>query len=203
MADDDFTKADVEAGGRMVPVSLVSPSGGSMVAGGEGHADYGISPSNMMELRNRLVRSYHRGEESLAARLEADGRNGPEHLIMALVAELTRETDNLLGNELVATRQGALRDASVICYKRAEVIEKAIKAIQAKQQFDSTHGINLNSPSLMIILRYFMAKVKTVMDMLKVDDEFSDTFFRMLADAMEPWKKELQEEFDKADSLSE
>ena len=159
------------------------------------------APKDLMELRERLVSTYHEGAASLIEKLRREGRDSLESLVPALVEEIISETDSLLGNELVATRQGSLRDASIISFKRSEVIGMAIKAVQAKQQFERESGLDVNSPSLIVVFKYFMGKVKQVMDLMETDDEFNDTFFRMLGDAMDGWKKELKEEFDEINRL--
>ena len=109
---------------------------------------------------------------------------------------MVRESDHLLGNELVATQNGDLRDASVISYKRAEVLEKAIKAAQARMEFERESGIDLDSPSMMVVFRFFMSKVKDVFAKMGMDSEANDVFFRMLGDEMENWKRELHEKLE-------
>jgi len=161
-----------------------------------------VPPSNMMEMRGNLVRDYHRGSQCLAERLQAEGKNNMEQMVMALVDEVIKETDSLLGNELLATHEGNLRDASVISYKRAEVLEKAIKAVQTKQAFDKEHGVDVEAPAMRTVFRFFMKKVKYVFAQLGYDDEASDTFFRSLGEAMEGWKKELKEDLNELNTLS-
>lgn len=146
--------------------------------------------------KKKLLEKYHDGSGSLKERLNKVGVNSIEDLVMNLVNEVIQETDNLLGNELVIADDGDLRNASVISFKRAEVLEKAIKAIQTKQMFDKGSKIDASSPSMRVIFKYFMAKVKYVFEKLKYPEEASDTFFRFLADGMEGWQKELQDEID-------
>lgn len=187
---DDFSRADAEGGRRrMVPAVGADPSDLATLDGDE-------TPENMLEMREQLIRSYHGGSNSLISRVKAEGRDNLEQLVIALVEEIIKETDNLLGNGLIATEQGDLRDASVISFKRSEVIGMAIKAVQTKQQFEKEGGIDVESPSMMVVFQYFMSQVKEVFEMMELDSEFSDTFFRMLGDAMSDWKSELKTELD-------
>jgi len=159
------------------------------------------APKDLMELRERLVTKYHDGAPSLIDKLKKEGRDSLESLVPALVEEIIGETDSLLGNELIAAQQGSLKDSSAISFRRSEVAMMAIKAVQAKQQFERESGLDVNSPSLLVVFKYFMAKVKHVMDLMETDDEFNDTFFRMLGDVMDGWKRELKEEFDELNRI--
>jgi hypothetical protein len=149
-----------------------------------------------MEYREQLVKQYHDGAPSLVEKIRKAGKEDIESLLVALIEEVVKETDHLLGNELVATQNGDLRDASIISFKRAEVIEKAIKAVQAKQEFERESGIDVDSPSMTVIFRFFLAKAKDTFDRIGVGNETNDLFFRTFSEIMENWKKELRERFE-------
>ena len=188
---DDFEKIDAEVEVIGLPKETpINEDGLSINA-----------PKDMMELRDNLIREYHKGASTLAGRLDSQGKNNLDEIVLALVDEIIKETDNLLGNELISAKGGNLRDASVISYKRSEVLEKAIKAVQAKQIFEKEHGVDINSPSMMVVFKYFMNKVKSVFVTLGYEDEASDTFFRILGDDLTDWKKQLKEELSEINSL--
>ena len=154
-----------------------------------------LQSGNPVEYRAQLIEKYYKGAKGLIDKLRASGRSDAEALLLALIAEVVQEQDHLLGNELVATENGELRDASIISFKRAEVIEKAIKAIQTKQQFEKEQGLDLDSPAMMVVFRFFMSKVKTSLVSVKAPDEMSDLFFKTLADALADWKRDLKVQF--------
>jgi hypothetical protein len=184
---DDFEKMDQEAG-VAVEAEILPPE-----------RRFPSVPPNMgvMEFRDKLVQSYHRGSPSLTDKLRKMGKDGElEFLLLSLIDEMIKETDHLLGNELVSATNGDLRDSSVISFKRAEVIEKAIKAVQAKQAFERERGLDLDSPSMVVVYRFFMSKVRDTFHHIGITSEQSDLFFRTLGEEMEDWKKELRLEFD-------
>jgi len=156
----------------------------------------GNLPANVIEYREQLVKQYHKGAPSLVEKIRQAGKEDIESLLVALIEEVVTETDHLLGNELVATHNGDLRDASIISFKRAEVIEKAIKAVQSKQEFERQGGINVDSPAVLTIFRFFMAKAKETFDKMGTGNETSDLFFRTFSGMMEGWKKELRVRFE-------
>lgn len=179
---DEFVEADAAAGAELVPIPrhpVVTPS------------------NDVVAYRKSLVQEYHDGAPSLLAKLKAAGKQDMESVIVSLIDEIIGETDELKGNELVAVQNGELRDASVISFKRAEVLEKAIRAVQSKQQFEKDSGIDVESPSMMVIFRFFMEKAKESFLTMAVGDELADLFFRTLGESMENWKKELRSEFEK------
>jgi hypothetical protein len=180
----DFDKMDAEAGvAEVIPNTSTPPDA---IVGVGGTAEY----------RDNLVKKYHKGSDSLTARLQAEGLSDNESLLLALIQEMVKETDNLLGNELIAIENGSVRDSSVISAKRAEILEKAIKAVQSKQAFEKESGIDIDSPSMVVIFKYFMGKVKDVFENMGTSPEQRDIFFRTLGDETENWKKELREEFE-------
>jgi hypothetical protein len=185
--DTEFEVADRDAG-----VVTVLPPKDQRVA----------FPANPVEYRNQLVAKYHNGAKNLLQRLRSAGNDDAETLLLALINEMVQETDNLLGNELVSTENGELRDASIISFKRAEVLEKTIKAVQTKQQFEKEVGLDLDSPAMMIVFRYFMTKVKASLIKVNAPDDMSDIFFRALSDSMAEWKKELKTQFNELKGVS-
>jgi len=185
----EFDKADKEAG--VLEPEPVSPDVSVMPKGTGG------IPANVVHFREQLVEQYHKGAPSLIRRLREAGKQSIEDLLVALIDEVVAETDNLLGNELVATHNGDLRDASIISFKRTEALEKAIKAVQAKQEFERTGGIDVDSPAMVTVFKFFMMKTKEALELMGVDAEMNDLFFRTFGDVTEGWKKELRSEFER------
>jgi hypothetical protein len=177
-------------------VTLEPPPAMTAVATKSAGSPLPARQNDVVKYRGELVEQYHEGAPSLVAKLRAAGKEDSEALLVALVDEVIKESDHLLGNELVATNEGNLRDASVISGKRAEVLEKAIKAVQAKQEFESKSGIDVDSPSMVVIIRFFLAKCSDTFDIMGVGDEVRDLFMRTIGDVMDDWKKELRENFE-------
>ena len=190
MSEDDFKKADIEAGVITVEPPDSDGNVSSMIPNRE------LPIADVVQYREQLVKSYHSGAPSLVEKIKKAGKDDIESLLIALIDEVVRETDHLLGNELVATQNGELRDASIISFKRAEVLEKAIKAVQAKQEFERESGIDVDSPSMIVVFRFFMSKAKDAFDRMGVGNEVRDLFFRTLGEIMENWKRELRDRFE-------
>jgi hypothetical protein len=180
----EFDAADQEVGASEV------------IEGNNGRSSRALRSANTIEYRDQLVARYHKGAKTLVERLRVSGNSDVESLLMSLIHEVIQETDNLLGNELVSAENGDLRDSSIISFKRAEVLEKAIRAVQARQHFERERGLDLDSPAMMVVFRYFMSKVKTALVQTNAPDEMSDLLFKVLSEEMADWKKELRQQFD-------
>lgn len=179
---DDFVKADQDAGLTIIPKKEVFQQ-----------FNEGL---DIVSVRKKLLEEYHNGSSNLLERLKAEGKNDLESVLMAMLEEVILEADHLLGNELVSTRNGDLRDASVIGFKRTEVFEKAMKALQTKLQFEKQSGIDVESPSMMIVFRFFMSKVKETFQKMKMEPEMESLFFQTISSVTMDWKKELRQQFE-------
>jgi hypothetical protein len=185
MSADDFDKADAQAGVEVLPAERKKSYNSNLMT------------SDVMEYREKLLERYHKGASSLVERLKNAGKDDMESLLVSLIDEMVKETDHLLGNELVATVNGELRDASVISFKRAEVLEKAIKSVQAKHEAEKVEGLDIDSPEMMTVFRFFMLKSNEAFERMGVGKEVSDLFFRTFGGMMDNWKRELREHFEK------
>ena len=156
-----------------------------------------MAVADLLEYRNQLVEKYHGGiKGGLVEKLEADKSADMDAYLFAFIKEVIRETDHLLGNELLATENGDFRDSSVISFKRAEVLEKAIKAVQTRQQIEAQSGIDVESPSMLVIFRYFLSKAKEAFDKMNVGSEINDLFFTTFGVVTENWQKDLKKQFE-------
>jgi len=63
-------------------------------------------------------------------------------------------------------------------------------------EHDREAGIDLDSPSMIVVFRFFMSKVKDVFGKMGMDAEASDVFFRVLGTEMDNWKRELHEKLE-------
>jgi len=181
---DDFQKADAEA---TIFTDVEKPTDDRMLV---------TKPTNdIIEFRRQLVEQYHGGASGFLSKFKMDGTEDIDAVLMSILQEVIKESDHLLGNELLATSDGLLRDASVMSFKRTEILEKVIKAIQTKQQVDKQSGIDVDSPSMMIVFRYFLSKVKKTFEKIGMPDEQNNLFFRAFGDETMNWKKELRENF--------
>jgi len=150
--------------------------------------------SPIVQERDKLVKAYFSDDKSLADKIIDDGSIDFEAAVAVLLHELVRESDNLLGNQLFATNNGEIRDASIISHKRAQVIQMAVKTIQHKGKFDREYSreVDLDSPAMAIVFRYFLQKVKDVFYQIDFEGEQMDVFFRQFSKSTENWKKELK-----------
>lgn len=147
---------------------------------------------DLIALRQKLITQYH-GAPGLIARLEKEGRLDPDARLLGLLEEIIKETDNLLGNELIVTKNGELQTASIISFKRSEVLEKVSRLVQAKQTADKAGGaFDVNAPEIATIFRYFLNKSKDTLEQIGVSVEMCDLFFRKFGELTENWQKELK-----------
>lgn len=150
------------------------------------------APSEQIKLRDQKIREYYKGE-TLTEKMLSDDIS-VESLIRCLLAEFSREADNLAGNQMMATENGNIESSTVISSKRVEIIEKTIKAIMAKKEFEATNSIDVDSPSMRIVFRYFMSKCQESFGKAGMGSDISDVFFRNMNDVMANWKRDIKKQ---------
>jgi len=182
MVTDEFVEVDKEASGFSGSIAVIQKD-----------TSLPVPVSSVVEFREQLVKKYYGGQQGLVSALREAGETGITGLLTGLIEQVVKETDHLLGNELVATHNGDLRDASVISFKRAEVLEKAIKAVQTKRDIEKQSGLDIDSPNMEIVFRYFMEKASESLILMGSTAEQKDLFFRAIVDKTGNWKKDLKE----------
>ena len=151
------------------------------------------SGAGIEELRKDLVKQYHKGANSFVQRMIREGKIDANSRALSIIDELIAETDTLLGNALVFTKNGELREASVVSYKRAEVLEKAFKAVTEKQRDEQSSGvIDVDVPAMATIFRFFMSKMHEAFERIGATTEMNDIFFRKFGELTEDWRKDLK-----------
>jgi len=158
-------------------------------------------PADMVERRNQMMQKHYGGHSGLIEKLKYLGTNELKHIVLALCEEILQESDHLAGNSLIALEEGNLAASSAISAKRAEVIEKAMKALQTKEMFERERGIDVESPSMEVVFTYFLEKCKNALDETGIDQHVQFLFVKSLTYLMENWKKELKTALEQIHSL--
>lgn len=143
-----------------------------------------------VEYKRRKIKEFYDGQ-SLGERL-ASKELTLEDILDSLVAEYIREIDNLAGNIIMADDIGNIEASSVISAKRADIVDKMMKAFMARKEFDAQSSIDVNSPSMKIIWRFFMMKCQESFAKSGFSTEISNIFFQNLTEVMGDWRKELK-----------
>ena len=154
------------------------------------------SENTVIEYRENLVKKYHSGVNSLRDKLFSDKDISSSEMIGVLMQEIAGETDNLLANHLIAVDNNALRDASVIQHKRAEVLKELVKIIQTQKTIEAQSALDVNSPSMAIVIRYFFNALKNSMKELKYENEAQDVLIKEVVNQMGDWRKEIKKKIE-------
>jgi len=149
-----------------------------------------VSVSKQLAFRDQKIRDHYKGD-TLTELINSDDLS-VEDLMRALLSEILREADNLAGNRVIADENGNIESSTVISAKRVEIVEKALKAIMSKKEFEAQNSIDVESPSMKIVFRYFLEKCQESFDKAGMSADISDTFFRCFNDVSTLWKKELK-----------
>ncbi|MCK9154677.1 MAG: hypothetical protein M0P12_01035 [Paludibacteraceae bacterium] len=143
-----------------------------------------------LSYKNKKIREFYNGQ-TLTEKLASKDMT-LEDILDSLVSEYVREIDNLAGNIAMADEIGNIESSSVISTKRAEIVDKMLKAFMARKEFDAQSSIDVNSPSMKIIWRFFMMKCQESFAKSGFSIEISNIFFQNLTEVMGDWRKELK-----------
>ena len=150
-----------------------------------------ISCQIVGSVRDGKIAAAYKGSSSVCSRME-NPDSSVEEIMQALLYEFAREIDKLAGNERLAIDNGEIEKATVISVKRAEIIDKMVKAFMSKKEFDSSTSIDVESPSMRVIFRFFLEKCQESFEKSGMSAEVSNLFFRNLTDVTTNWKKDLK-----------
>ena len=91
--NDEFRDADEEA--QVLEAEVISSVPSVIEDEGIMSLDSSSTPHNIMELRERLIKKYHKGATGLLERLRNEGKDSLDDIIVNLVDEVISETDSL------------------------------------------------------------------------------------------------------------
>lgn len=149
------------------------------------------SDLSAVSLREQKIKEHYQGGLTLSEKIRSEGLS-VEELLQSLISEYCREVDNMAGNQILATENGLNESSSVISAKRVEMIDRLFKAMMTKKEFENTSSIDVDSPSMKVIWRYFMVKCQESFTKAGFKTEVSDIFFRTLTEVMADWRKDIK-----------
>jgi hypothetical protein len=151
-----------------------------------------VKKSAQILLRDDKISSHYGGVDKTLANRANSGDFSGEELLRLLVTELFREVDNLAGAQVMATENSDLQASTIISTKRTEIIDRAIKAIMHKKEFEAQNSIDVESPSMFIIFKFFLEKCSESFNLAVLNDDTKNPFFHAFNEVTKEWKKELK-----------
>lgn len=168
---EDFT--DLEPSGNLVTLD---------------DANAGIS-----DVKKKMVRRHYGEDQSLVSRIMTADGSSMENIINAAILEIAKESENLLGNELIFTENNNLHDASAVAVKRTEILEKIVSVIGKKADILSkSNSVDLNSPVFQVFQQICVDKLKEILGYLDIDNDLKQLIVIKWGDSMAEWEKELK-----------
>lgn len=155
-----------------------------------------LNKSDLELVHEQSLKEYYGGKKGLLEKLKEEGKTTYEGLINGLIEEMYKSVDNLKGNEIVAKKKEDLGASTLIESKHMEAMTQLSKVLQQKQIFDKENGIDLNSPQMTVILKYFLDTIKETFESIKTDDEQQSLFWTAFVSKVDTWKKDIQDRID-------
>ncbi len=153
-----------------------------------------VKEGPQMVLRNDKIAIHYGGKKNSLTSKVGEGAFSGEELLRDLVKEYLREVDNLAGSQVIATENGDIHSSTIISSKRTEIIDRAIKAIMHKKEFEAQNSIDVESPSMFIVFRYFLEKCTQAFADAGFSKDVSNPFFHSFDAVTKDWKKELKKQ---------
>jgi hypothetical protein len=147
---------------------------------------------SQVKFRDEKIATHYGDEKKSLAKIVGNEPYNGEELLRLLVNELLREVDNLAGSQIIATENGDFQTATIISAKRTEIVDRAIKAIMHKKEFEAQTSIDIESPFVFVIFKYFIEKCKEAFTNAGFNNDTMNPFFYAFDDATREWKKDLK-----------
>lgn len=144
-------------------------------------------------MREQILEREYDGDKNLIQHLRRKGMTDADSLIDALIEEMSQEADNLKANGEISLQAGDLQSNTLIASKRIDALKETAKIVQAKKAFEHDAGmIDLNSPAVKVLIKYFMSRCKLSMVNVGIQPDVNDLFFKELSSQLLNWQKEVK-----------
>ena len=160
-----------------------------------------IKKQDILTERTGLVKKYYGDNPSFFDKLKKTRSSGEnvDELVGIIIEEIAKESDNLLGNSLIFTKDGNLHDASIISVKRADMLETLTKVLQRKREmFVGSSKIDYDSPVFKVFQIICFEKLTAILDAMSMDVEMKQIIVSRWVDSMKEWQKEIKTRIENA-----
>lgn len=154
-----------------------------------------LSKDKIFNQKEELLKNYYGGETNLIEKMmkNPDGNN-LDSLLNCVVMELLRDSDDLLGNRILLTKQRNLQEANDVTAKRASLLSKVADISLKKQEINAkTNDVDLNSPAFFLFQQICFDKLKDTLLEMQMQDEKIQVVIMKWAEKMKNWDKILSE----------
>lgn len=154
-----------------------------------------LSKDKIFNQKEELLKNYYGGETNLIEKMmkNPDGNN-LDSLLNCVVMELLRDSDDLLGNRILLTKQRNLQEANDVTAKRASLLSKVADISLKKQEINAkTNDVDLNSPAFFLFQQICFDKLKDTLLEMQMQDEKIQVVIMKWAEKMKNWDKVLSE----------
>ncbi len=149
---------------------------------------------DVFDFKKELVSTYYGSDDASLMQKFMDSEPGDsvQNAFNIIIEELAKESDSLLGNSLIFTKNNDLHDATTVTVKRAEMLELLSKIITKKQSLaEKASNVDLNSPTFQMFQQICVDNLKAALISLNVDNEMSQLIVTNWGKSMKEWQKEL------------
>lgn len=157
-----------------------------------------IIGSDISEYKDQLVEKYRKKQPGVLQKIEKNPNLSSDEIMGSIVEDILRDSESLLGNQLIFTEEGNLRDATTITINRSNLL-KAVADIAAKRKElnQKANDVDLNSPAFMLFQKMCFEKMVGALEELEfLDEEEIQLVLDKWAKSMSDWGKELKAKLD-------
>jgi len=162
---------------------------GVPVYGGNMPMPIEFAPVATLADRDEAVKEYWQDREHYLQALE-DG--DCLKLIDGIVKEMSTESDRLLANESVASKNNDIQSSTVIIAKRVDTLKEIVRTISQKHYLARDMDLDLDHPQMQTVFEWMFDKITRVIQRLELPAEQHELFFTMLGEATQNWKHDIR-----------
>ena len=154
-----------------------------------------LSRDKIFNQKKELLKEYYGGDINLIEKMmkNPDGTT-LDSLLNCVVMEMLKDSDDLLGNRILLTKQRNLQEANDVTAKRASLLSKVADISLKKQEINAkTNDVDLNSPAFYLFQQICFDKLKDTLVEMQMQDEKIQVVVMKWAEKMKNWDKVLSE----------
>jgi hypothetical protein len=154
-----------------------------------------LKKEKIFDEKSEALKKYYDGHQDLIEKMSKNPDGSTiDAILNCVITEMFKDSDDLLGNRIILTKQKNLQEANDVTAKRSSLLAKIADISLKKQEINAkTQDVDLNAPAFFLFQQICFDKLKDTLLEMQMEDEKIQVVIMKWAEKMKNWDKILTE----------